>query len=238
MLLSYNSNLTPLQIKKAILDNVTPLDDLEGIVATGGRLNAKNAIESIFGGDRAYSYKCVVKLNNVSSINSTTVQVEYDPSLTYANGFYEGDLCTINNGLSNSSTYYPNSVSYSEISYSNSTTPITNSGILGYLRFDCPFKSVNCMGSFSQYSFNYLNTPGYSTTPSVSLTTVLAGDANSSNTLNNADVTQIMNYIVGSISLNSTQIYAADVNCDGNINAKDVNAISKFLAGTRDSVMG
>jgi hypothetical protein len=67
---------------------------------------------------------------------------------------------------------------------------------------------------------------------------VLAGDVNSSNSINNSDVTAVMNYILGSITFSESQRLAADVNCDGSINAHDVQLIQKYIAGTNDTVRG
>lgn len=56
LLKSYDSTLTPLEIKQAILSNVDVVPQLQGLCVTGGRLNAYKAIESIHSHDYTYSY--------------------------------------------------------------------------------------------------------------------------------------------------------------------------------------
>lgn len=47
LLLSHNPNLTTMQLRAAILENVTPVAELTGLCATGGRLNADAALRSV-----------------------------------------------------------------------------------------------------------------------------------------------------------------------------------------------
>lgn len=49
LLLSANSSLTPVQLKDIILSTVDPVSDLDGMVATGGRLNVAKALDKVKG---------------------------------------------------------------------------------------------------------------------------------------------------------------------------------------------
>jgi hypothetical protein len=44
LILSVNPDLTYSELKSLILDNVDPIEDLQGITVTGGRLNVFNAV--------------------------------------------------------------------------------------------------------------------------------------------------------------------------------------------------
>lgn len=232
LLLSYNNNMTPYQIKKAILDSVDVRASLSGKVVSGGTLNAANALSLILDNNQVKNYKTVININSTSAIGVGIVEIGYNRELSTYIGKKDGSI------IPNATYVYVDNVSknLTWYSYDYPSMPITTNGVFCSIKYDTVFNNVNCLNSIYMSYNEFENSNGSVINPTVTMTKVLMGDLNNDGKITDADKDILVNAVSGSITLTNAQIIAADFNEDGNINLRDTSRLTQYIAGTRTTL--
>ncbi len=224
LLLSYNSNLSPYQIKRAIMDSVTKSSDMAGKTVSGGYLNAYNALNQVLK-NKVLNYKVVLKYKNLKNdtLVSYDAEVEYDKELA---SFYN---CTFENSVFKEVKMDVTDAK-NKIQIDAPQVFVNDSeGILAELRFNCPMsgKNKNCLDGFGKGQ-ELVHLFGNSSI-TTSMTKVLMGDVNLDNEVNSIDVNLISRYVVKATTFSETQLLAADVNEDGVVNSDDTLKVQRYI---------
>lgn len=225
LLLSYNPNLTALELKKAIMDSVDPISSMSGKTVSGGRLNAYNALCYVKKASQLQNIVVNVKASSNSGLTSFNTWFEHDYIFDPFYGYIAGSALPTPSGLTR--TYYmgANNIKGEVLSYSGSA--INSSGIVATYRFTSRFNQTAAVFN----SFGSKGTSSYY----LSLETVVIGDLNDDGFITQTDSNLLMQAVVGSITLTSTQRIAADMNFDGSIDILDSTRINQYINGTRNS---
>ena len=235
LLKAYDPSLTTSEIKTAILNGADQVSTLTTYIPYGRRLNARNSLEYVANRNRVRNYLVAVDINNVSSPSDYSyVDVEYNPSYLEYKSVTAGS-CIPDSSYGSVSTSVSGIVSF-EYYAPYSSAYITSGGRYCTMRFDANLgidltaeMSLDCSW-FEKPDGNILNV-------GVNATTVLMGDLNFDNYIDDADVQLINQHILGSITLSNNQLLAADVNNSGTINSVDLLRLMQYINGSRSSIL-
>ncbi len=234
LLLSYNPNLTTMQLKEAILSSVDVLDSLEGKVATSGRLNVYKALQYVTEGDKVNNYALDINVEMGSYIANAVITVTYDVDMLELNGVLKGSA------IPDASTSWEANTTYGGVvicAYLDSDNQITSAGTIAQLRFDSRFNISNIADYITvTYSVLKLATGVDVSLNKVSETYYLMGDANSDWLVTTADSEAIASHAVGNAVLSGTSVLSADVDFDGIIDAMDATLVARYCSGVLTSL--
>lgn len=242
LLLAYNPNLTTKQLKEAILNSVDKIPGLEDKVLTGGRLNARKALEYVCKGDQKQSYKVQVKVSQPSyAVKYAETVIKYNSNESSYYGGVAGELIKNPDAVTFDKSYGTGEIRQARYLYYPSNVEdyiVDGGGVLCTLWFDSVFTNGEC--TFTTHRIRLMDENSVWTPEDYvyTVTTVLAGDVNNDKKIDNQDIELIMSHNVGSVTLTDEQFLAADVNCDSKLNARDVIMIMKYVEGSYNTVRG
>lgn len=242
LLLAYNPNLTTKQLKEAILNSVDKVPGLEGKVLTGGRLNARKALEYVCRGDQKQSYKVQVKVSQPNyAVQYAETIIKYNSSESSYYGGVAGELIKNTDAVTCDRSYGTGEIKRARYLYYPSNPEdyiVDGGGVLCTLWFDSIFATGKCSFPTLRIRLMDENSVDIPDEYVCTVTTVLAGDVNGDNKINDQDIDLIMKYLVGSLTLTDEQFLAADINCDSKLNMKDVSRLIKYVDGIYNTVRG
>lgn len=217
LLLSYNSALTTLELKEALLNSVDHINSYSGKMVSEGRLNVKKALQYV---------KTPYQVQNI--VISANKQDALPLTNFSSNIFYKKNYQTFAGMINGIIIPSGSSVSYSlsSLNMANWNLYINYSGSTIYgtgNTFTCRFNS-NLNTPYSVFA-NSINIMNYS---NLSYLVAVLGDVNNDGYVDDTDQVLVLSSIAHNVTFNSQQLLAADVTFDGNINVSDVVEISKY----------
>ena len=222
LLLSYNPNLTSLEIKEAILNSVDYVSSYSGKILTSGRLNVKKALQYVKTPNQVQNIVIQVNKPTSSSISSFSFDVLYHRHYQQFAGLVNGTLIPSGYNVSYSQNIYLTDKWNMHFYYSGSN--ISNSGELFTCRYNA---NINESKSKFEDSINISNPNN------LQYTIAVLGDLDNNGIIDQTDKDMLQNYLLNLITLNSQQLLAADTNCDGSVDMSDcinlIYYINKYI---------
>lgn len=224
LLLSYNPNLTSLEIKEAILNSVDYVSSYSGKILTSGRLNVKKALQYVKTPNQVQNIVIQVNKPTSSSISSFSFDVLYHRHYQQFAGFVNGTIIPSGYSVAYSQNIYLTDKWNMHFYYSGSN--ISNSGEL----FTCRYNT-----NINEPKNKFEDSITISNPNNLQYTIAVLGDLDNNGIINQTDKTMLQDYLLNSITLNSQQLLAADANCDGSVDMGDVISIIYYINKLIDS---
>ena len=228
LLLSYNPNLTCLELKEAIMNSVDQISSYNNKILSKGRLNVLKAINYVKKKNYAQTQNqyqnIVVKVEkiNSNSINNLEFDIIYNKN-------YQSYAGTMNGIITPSWTngdYWADSL-YLNYNATYSGSNISNSGHLFTVRFKSNVNSKKSVFENTSTIINFNSNLNY--------TVAVIGDVNDDGFVDEDDKTLVQQYSLSLITFDNRQKIAADVNFDGVVNMSDAVAILQYYSGSINS---
>ena len=224
LLLSYNPNLSALQLKEAILKTVDVIPSMAGKTVTEGRLNVYQALEYVKSEFQLQNIVVNVRVTPNSGLTSFRTSVKHNKQIDSYYSMVHGSVLGSSSGLTHSFTYDSNDLNqrYDFIQYNGAA--IMGSGIVYTYRYTSRLnQNIADFSSLIETDSN---------ASALSFEVVVIGDLNDDGYVTQDDQTILLQYISGSYSLSSTQRIAADVNFNSSVNLSDAVCLAQYIAGT------
>ena len=227
LLLSYNPNLTCLELKEAIINSVDTISSYIGNIYSGGSLNVLNAINYVKKKNYAQTQNqyqnIVVKVDktNTAPINQFNFNIIYYKNYQkYSSTIYGNVVPSVDNN-----EYWANPLRW-EYSATYSGSNISSTGHLFTARFKA---NVNSKKSVFE------DTSIISCSDNLNYMVAVIGDINDDGLVDNNDKYLVQQYILYLVTFDSRQMLSADVNFDGIVNMSDAILISQYETGAINS---
>lgn len=219
LLLSYNPNLTTLELKEALLKNVDYISSYSGKIATSGRLNVYKAIQYVKTPNQVQNIVIRVNKQSSSGLSSFGFDTIYKKNYQTFAGLINGSAIPSGSSMSYSLSTY-NTTNW-KLSANYSGSIIYSTGSLFTLRFNS-----NLNTPYSTF-YNSINITNPSNLPYL---IAVLGDVNNDGYVDDTDRALVLSYIAHTVTFNSQQLLAGDVNSDGYVDVSDAVKIARYTA--------
>ena len=221
LLLSYNPNLTTLELKEALLNSVDYQSSYSGKMVSEGRLNVKKALNYVKSPNQLQNIVVSVKKQNTNPLSS----FEFD--ITYPR-YYHSFWSIVNGSAIPAGSNVPYDLSSInattwKLSMDYSGATIYGTGNL----FTCRFNS-NLNTSY----LKFLDSISITNTSNLPYLIAVLGDVNNDGYVDDTDKSLVLSYIAYITTFDSQQLLAGDVNFDGVVNVSDAVKIAQYIDQT------
>ncbi|MCI8776610.1 MAG: S8 family serine peptidase [Oscillospiraceae bacterium] len=215
LILSKYPEITPLQVKEAILKSVDKIDSLSDKVFTGGRINAYKSLKYVENSKyMQIAFQVNLRSNPksefVHAIGYESSKVNYHKFIPWNKNINEDSVSIANFTNDQINIYYEGDV-------------LAQNTKLYTILFDVNMNNYNNNVKPLDL-FEFITFCTYSDTYSAVL-----GDVNNDGEINSLDLNLIQQYTVNSFLPSNNQKVAMDVNLDGKIDVFDIITINKYI---------
>lgn len=219
LLLSYNPNLTTLELKEALLKNVDYQSSYSGKMVSEGRLNVYKALQYVKTPNQVQNIVIRVNKQSTSGLSSFGFDTIYKKNYQTFVGLVNGSAIPSGSSMSYSLSTYNTTNWKLSATYSGST--IYSTGSLFTIRFNS-----NLNTPYSTF-YNSINITNPSNLPYL---IAVLGDVNNDGYVDDTDRALVLSYITHTVTFNSQQLLAGDVTSDGYVDVSDAVKIARYTS--------
>ena len=221
LLLSYNPNLTTLELKEALLKSVDYQSSYSGKMVSEGRLNVYKALQYVKTPNQVQNIVIRANKQSSSGLSSFGFDTIYKKNYQTFAGLINGSAIPSGSSMSYSLSTDPYYTTNWKLSANYSGSIIYSTGSLFTLRFNS-----NLNTPYSAF-YNSINITNSSNLPYL---IAVLGDVNNDGYVDDTDRALVLSYIAHTVTFNSQQLLAGDVNSDGYVDVSDAVKIARYTS--------